>query len=487
MLKNTEKKQLIKVRKIFNGELKRLKITQPKMSIRCDSRTKKLTIGYSIYNIKGNDHNGERIIGRKRKNLYLKQESLFDERALKIRLEIYINDVVVDVEKSIKRLGSEKDSLIEWSNKFSTNKIRNGNIELSELTLKNGRRTFNVLIDYLNLFEPTMLDVWNWVDNGNDVLLKFLKYKQQPNQSSELKYKRQWKNSTTKQNYNEINVFFGWLNRELEGFPKTDFLNIPLTPTKVKTSSFSQQEILKVIEFVEDNLSSKRWGWFCEMLIVLMETGCRIKEIEKMKINHLNITDRTWLIHGKGRYGGKVRLNRFSNRVWNIIIPLISDADGNVLKDKEYVFHRRYYRLRKTKENPTKMDFIEDREAPIPNQTFRQRFKLMIDELELSDDLTPHSCRRYYITQMLIKTNGNIPFVSEIVGHSNWTTTQKYAKSVLLKDTKTELGIFNTKQVSIPLMITQKMRIELKNLGYTEPKISSLKPEQAHEIIQRGF
>ena len=151
------------------------------MSIRCDSRTKKLTIGYSIYNIKGNDHNGERIIGRKRKNLYLKQESLFDERALKIRLEIYINDVVVDVEKSIKRLGSEKDSLIEWSNKFSTNKIRNGNIELSELTLKNGRRTFNVLIDYLNLFEPTMLDVWNWVDNGNDVLLKFLKYKQQPN------------------------------------------------------------------------------------------------------------------------------------------------------------------------------------------------------------------------------------------------------------------------------------------------------------------
>tara|TARA_R110001592_G_scaffold48553_2_gene152657 strand:- start:151 stop:1149 length:999 start_codon:yes stop_codon:yes gene_type:complete len=332
-----------------------------------------------------------------------------------------------------------------------------------------------------------MLDVWNWVDNGNDVLLKFLKYKQQPNQSSELKYKRQWKNSTTKQNYNEIKVFFGWLNRELEGFPKTDFLNIPLTPTKVKTSSFSQQEILKVIEFVEDNLSSKRWGWFCEMLIVLMETGCRIKEIEKMKIKHLNITDRTWLIHGKGRYGGKVRLNRFSNRVWNIIIPLISDADGNVLKNKEYVFHRRYYRLRKTKENPTKMDFIEDRKAPIPNQTFRQRFKLMIDELELSDDLTPHSCRRYYITQMLIKTNGNIPFVSEIVGHSNWTTTQKYAKSVLLKDTKTELGIFNTKQVSIPLMITQKMRIELKNLGYTEPKISSLKVEQAHEIIQRGF
>ena len=61
----------------------------------------------------------------------------------------------------------------------------------------------------------------------------------------------------------------------------------------------------------------------------------------------------------------------------------------------------------------------------------------MVKELGLSKELTPHSCRRYYITEMLIKTNGNIPLIGELVGHSDWKTTQKYAKPVLLKDTKT--------------------------------------------------
>lgn len=484
LLNPNVKKQLLKVRKVFNIELKILKITEPKMNLRLDSRTQKLLIGYSIYI---RDKNNEDGVGKKRKNLYLGKENLFEDQILKLRFKTYIEKIIDEVQISIKNLGSEQDSLVAWTEKFTSNKTRYGNIELSEKTLKNGKRTFNVLIDYLNVLAPEMLNIWNWVGDGKRVLLDYLKHKQKSIQNPKLKYKRQWKNSTTKQNYNEIKIFFKWIHLQIEGFPSTEFLNIPLTPTKTKTSSFTQQEILKVKEFVNDKINTNEWGWFCKMLMVLMETGCRIKELEQMKIRQLNISDRSWLIHGKSRFGGKIRLNRLSEQIWNIIVPLISDSEGNLVKDKEYVFHKKYYRSLNNKEEPNNNTLTEDRQNPIPHQTFRRRFNLMVKELGLSKELTPHSCRRYYITEMLIKTNGNIPLIGELVGHSDWKTTQKYAKPVLLKDTKIDLGIFDSKGVSIPIMITNQMRSDLENMGYTKTKISSLKPEQAHEIIQRGF
>ena len=36
-------------------------------------------------------------------------------------------------------------------------------------------------------------------------------------------------------------------------------------------------------------------------------------------------------------------------------------------------------------------------------------------------------------------------------------------------------------------MITKKMRLKLEDMDYTDSKIKTLKPEQAHEIILRGF
>ena len=75
LLNPNVKKQLLKVRKVFNIELKILKITEPKMNLRLDSRTQKLLIGYSIYI---RDKNNEDGVGKKRKNLYLGKENLFE-------------------------------------------------------------------------------------------------------------------------------------------------------------------------------------------------------------------------------------------------------------------------------------------------------------------------------------------------------------------------------------------------------------------------
>jgi len=39
------------------------------------------------------------------------------------------------------------------------------------------------------------------------------------------------------------------------------------------------------------------------------------------------------------------------------------------------------------------------------------------------------------------------------------------------------------KRVSIPIMITNIMRIKLKQLGYSKEEMKYLKPEEAHKII----
>ena len=65
----------------------------------------------------------------------------------------------------------------------------------------------------------------------------------------------------------------------------------------------------------------------------------------------------------------------------------------------------------------------------------------MVKHLELTPKLSPHSTRRFYITEMLKSTNGNIPLVAQLVGHSNWDMVRRYSRSVISEDTKTNLNL----------------------------------------------
>ena len=67
----------------------------------------------------------------------------------------------------------------------------------------------------------------------------------------------------------------------------------------------------------------------------------------------------------------------------------------------------------------------------------------MRDLLKLDEKLTPHSCRRYFITEMLKKTNGNIPLVAQLVGHNTWDVVRLYTKNVVSETDEVNVGIFN--------------------------------------------
>ena len=72
MLDKNEIKKLNHLRKEAEKEKKRRRITEPRFTFQMDSRTKKITISYSIPVDAGLDEKNNRIVRKKQTKLYLK-------------------------------------------------------------------------------------------------------------------------------------------------------------------------------------------------------------------------------------------------------------------------------------------------------------------------------------------------------------------------------------------------------------------------------
>jgi len=489
-MNQSDKIQLTRLRKILKKELLRMRISEPKISIACDYRTLKARLCYSVYVDKGFDLKGERIISKKQKYLYLKNITIYDEQIIKHNLSKYIDDITSDIQVNIREVSTDKDSIEYWSKVYTSSNMRYGNIELSEGTLRGDKQQLRYLIEYLEKNEPKMLNIWNWIEGGRKCFYRYTTYKQTiPSPPSKYnKVGKVWSDGGTNTSYRRIRAFFNWLPEKVDGFPNNLLNKMKYTPSDVsKKVSITPQEIEKIKKFINDNKDSYEWSYFIPMLCVMLETGCRIKELVQMKINDIEPTTKTWKFKGKGQFGGKERVQRLPKYLWEMIEELVVDEDGFQLTNKEYVFHSRFYN---SYSNRTKWKLIEDKTKRFTTAGWRKRFGQMIEELNLNKKITPHSCRRYYITEMLKKSKGDIPLVANLVGHSSWDMVKRYARSVIDEDTITNVGLFNEDKpigVSIPLMITKKMRITLKDMMYSEEKVRTLTPQQAHEIIQRGY
>lgn len=479
MLNKKDKTQLTKVRKLVSTELKQRNLKG--ISVHCDYRTKKVKFVYSVYEDRGITIHNERKVRKSQKDYYLKNINIYDTHILSINLPSYLDDISKIQKISIKQVGDDTSTLNHWSYIYLNQPTRRGNISISAESIKSDRMALLPLIEYIEKHEPRMMDVWKWVDEGRSFLVSYMKYKQ-----TIYKYRptgKGWNDTTVQTRYRRIRAFFNWLSENIDGYP-SDFLNrMPFTPTSVKLITFTPQEIEKIKKFIHVEKDEKEWGWFVPMFLLMLETGVRISELCNMKINDIEPTKRLWVFKGKGKFGGKTRSQRIPDSVWDMMKDKVVDEQGVLRIDKEYVFHRDYYKSLSVPGDKWKHIVAIDK--PIGVWRYRIKFDEMLKYLKINKDLTPHSCRRYFITQMLIKSGGNIPQVAELVGHSSWDMVKHYAQSVITEDTETNIGLLNT--ASVPLLITKDMRKQLDEMGYTKKKISSLKPEQAHEIIKRGF
>ena len=136
---------------------------------------------------------------------------------------------------------------------------------------------------------------------------------------------------------------------------------------------------------------------------LLISTGIRIGEICSIKLNDINMTDKTLLIHGKGK---KQRLLYLSSAETVNNLKKWLDIRSNHLNN--YLFLNRYG-------NSLTIHSIED------------IFYKYRDLSKINPNSTPHYLRHTFATNLL--TNGaDIRSVQEILGHSNISTTEIYTE-----------------------------------------------------------
>ena len=176
-MKKTQKNKLEKIRKAVDKEKKRLRITTPKFTIQLDGKTDKLLLSYSIPIDVGIDSNNNRIIRKKQKKRYLKTATINDLEYVVMNVQKYADTVMSEINKKVKQIGGEKDTISYWA-KVYENPFRKGNIEISVRSLTDDKKALKILTNWLEENEPKMLNIWNWVDDGRDCLMRFMKHKQ---------------------------------------------------------------------------------------------------------------------------------------------------------------------------------------------------------------------------------------------------------------------------------------------------------------------
>ena len=139
------------------------------------------------------------------------------------------------------------------------------------------------------------------------------------------------------------------------------------------------------------------------LIDILISTGIRIGEAVAITLEDIIASERTVLIHGKGR---KQRLIYISSSVtWSRIKNLIKERSTS---DNNYLFVNRYG-------NPITIHGVED------------IYKKYAKKAQINSKSTPHYLRHTFATNLL--ANGaDLRSVQEILGHASVATTQIYTE-----------------------------------------------------------
>lgn len=176
---------------------------------------------------------------------------------------------------------------------------------------------------------------------------------------------------------------------------------LPKTLTVIEIS-----KILKCFEIEPSSLSTfaqKEYIRDAALLDLLICTGIRIGEAATLTLDDIILSERTLLIHGKGRKQRLIYIS--SSQTWERIKVLIKERKK--FSDK-HLFINRYGQ-------PLSLHGIED------------IYKKYVKKAQITTKSTPHYLRHTFATNLL--ANGaDLRSVQEILGHASVATTQIYTE-----------------------------------------------------------
>ena len=427
-LSKKQKSQLNNLRKWVVKERRRLRLpNEPKFSYSADSYTNKIQLCYSIPYQDGFNEKGKPNVKRKQKKKYTFY-TLDTWKDIQVRNDY--DDIKNEYDIQVGQIYLDESSLDYWIKKYLTPN-RKGTRILADSSIKSDEFFLTEFHKWIKEHRPNYNNIWTWTEDGERVLEDYLQYKQKHGGSR----KRPWNESTLHNGYTRIKGMFNWISYKDKTYPSNVIGKLDIPNPKPQTFTFTDREMDKVKSFMseyEDNIS---WSWFVPILRVLLTTGCRISEAVGMRIDDLDFDERKWRIIGKGNKHRTIRFKKgekSADKCWSEILKHLVDDNGEII-DKEFVFHFNIYR--KPNKDGRGGGWKELTHKHYNQSGVQHKFRTMVKMLKLNPKLTPHACRRYFITQMLIQTDGNIPLVSQVAGHSSWEMVHHYTKSMIKEDT----------------------------------------------------
>lgn len=181
------------------------------------------------------------------------------------------------------------------------------------------------------------------------------------------------------------------------------------TPKRTKSlpKSLNEEEVMSLITALDDNNifeSSTPHADFLRfrnklILALLYSSGLRVSELVNLRVNNIDLSERTMRIRGKGE---KDRIVLFDDRTKNLIADYLAQRDD----DSEYLF-------------------INRRGNHLTARYVQMMIKDYAKVAGIKKKVTPHILRHSFATHLL-KNGVDIRAIQQLLGHSNLSTTQIY-------------------------------------------------------------
>lgn len=206
---------------------------------------------------------------------------------------------------------------------------------------------------------------------------------------------RNLKETSLQTHINTLRAFFGWLYVE-EKIKKNPMLKIH--SLKIDKKSARQALSAEELERLRDACTGYREKALVEFLV---SSGCRLSEVAQLRVEDLNLNDRTVVVTGKG---DKDRLVYFSVRARLMLQEYVRERKGGT---GLFVSSKTPY-------------------LPLKQRAIQRIVHAISERAGLAGRVHPHLLRHTFAT-LALNSGMDVTVIQRLLGHEDIATTQIYA------------------------------------------------------------
>ena len=151
----------------------------------------------------------------------------------------------------------------------------------------------------------------------------------------------------------------------------------------------------------------------CAILETLYSTGVRVSELVEINRNHLDLTDQTLRVRGKGKKERIVPLGSHAlNAIRNYLTLLEPDPRFSSLRQRSL-------------NDPGLPLFVNKNGGRLSSRSVRRKLDKYLAAADLDPSISPHTLRHSFATHLL-DNGADLRSVQELLGHQSLSTTQIY-------------------------------------------------------------